>query len=289
VRQVPAWLSEELPAKRLHVQVEGQSIHRMEQGEGRPVLLMHGNPTWGYLWRKVLAELRGAPLRLIAPDLVGLGFSSRVPAEQHTLENHIRWLGGLMDRLELEDLVVVGQDWGGPIAMGAAAERPERIGGLVVLNTVLGPPRPGFKPTAFHRFSRLPVLSDLVFRGLGFPQRVLWTAQGDRRSIGRAETRGYLAPLGFGEPAPLALARMVPNSLQHPSVEPLTRLARFVESWEGPAEIVWGDRDPILGRLRRRTERMLPRARVTATDAGHFLQEEVPAAIAAAIRRVAGC
>ncbi len=170
-----------------------------------------------YLWRKVLAELRGAPLRVIAPDLVGLGFSSRVPAEQHTLENHIRWLGGLMDRLELEDLVVVGQDWGGPIAMGAAAERPERIGGLVVLNTVLGPPRPGFKPTAFHRFSRLPVLSDLVFRGLG-----------------------------FGEPAPLALARMVPNSLQHPSVEPLTRLARFVESWEGPAEIVWGDRDPIL-------------------------------------------
>ena len=76
--------------------------------------------------------------------------------------------------------------------------------------------------------------------------------------------------------------------MRHPSVQPLTDIRRFIEGWEGPAEIVWGDRDPILGRLRRRTERLLPQARVTATDAGHFLQEEVPEAIAAAINRVAG-
>ena len=86
--------------------------------------------------------------------------------------------------------------------------------------------------------------------------------------------------------APLALARMVPDSMRHPSVEPLVRVRLLVESFEGPAEIVWGDQDPILGRLRRRTERMLPHARVTATDAGHFLQEEVPEQIADAIRRV---
>jgi len=283
---IPDWLAAQLPQDRTHIEVDGQRVHVMQQGEGRPVLLMHGNPTWGYLWRKVLPHLKG--VRAVVPDLVGLGYSSRVSADQHTLQNHIRWIGGVWDALGLDEVVVVGQDWGGPVAFGAAAQRADRVHGVVVLNTVVGPPKPGFKPTTFHRFSRAPVVSDLVFRQLGFPQRMLGIAQGDRASIGPDETRAYRAPLPRGAQAPLALARMVPDSMRHPSVQPLTDIRRFIEGWEGPAEIVWGDRDPILGRLRRRTERLLPQARVTATDAGHFLQEEVPEAIAAAINRVAG-
>ena len=283
---IPSWLAEQLPENRYHLSVDGQSIHVMEQGEGRPVLLMHGNPTWGYLWRKVMAELVGEPVRLVVPDLVGLGWSSRIPAAAHRLRSHIGWIGGVMDQLELDDMVVVGQDWGGPVAFGAAAQRVGRVSGLVVLNTVLGPPKPGFKPTAFHRFAHAPVIADFVFRGLSFPQRVLWSAQGDRSSIGAEQTRAYRAPLPRGSIAPLALARMVPDTMQHRSIEPLVEIRKFIEDWQGPAEIVWGDRDPILGRLRRRTERLLPQARVTATDAGHFLQEEVPEDIAAAIMRV---
>ena len=87
--------------------------------------------------------------------------------------------------------------------------------------------------------------------------------------------------------APLALARMVPDSPEHPSIEPLERCQAMVEAFDGPAAIVWGERDPILGRLLRRTQRLLPNAEVTTTQAGHFLQEEVPVEIAAAIRSVA--
>ena len=87
--------------------------------------------------------------------------------------------------------------------------------------------------------------------------------------------------------APLALARMVPNGPEHPSIPALSRCQNLVETFDGPTAIVWGDRDPVLGRVRRHVQRLLPDARVTVTNAGHFLQEEVPGEIAAAIRDVA--
>ena len=264
-------------------------MHVMEWGEGRPVLLQHGNPAWGFLYRKVMTALASAPLRLIVPDLVGLGFSDKPGAHAHTLENHARWLGALLDQMKLEDLVFVAHDWGGPIGLRALADRPGRLGGLVVLNTVVGPPRPGFRPSAFHRLARIPVVSTLLFRGLSFPQRVLHRVQGDPESVRGDVARAYRFPLeGLARnAAPLALARMVPDSMSHPSIEPLRRCQQVVEAFTGPAAIVWGDRDPVLGRVRTWIEKLLPKALVTRTSAGHFLQEEVPEEIAAAIRSVA--
>jgi haloalkane dehalogenase len=133
------------------------------------------------------------------------------------------------------------------------------------------------------------VVSELVFRGLGFPQTALWTVQGDKRSIRGDVARAYRYPLRklSDSAAPLALARMVPDSLEHPSIAALGRAQVVVTGYQGPAEVVWGDRDPVLGRVRTHIERLLPNARVTRTEAGHFLQEEVPGPIAAAIRRVA--
>jgi cis-3-alkyl-4-acyloxetan-2-one decarboxylase len=292
VEPIPDWIERQLPpgARRRIVDVGGARMHVMEWGEGRPVLLQHGNPTWGFLYRKVLKALAGAPLRLVAPDLVGLGFSDKPGAEAHTLDNHARWLGALLDELKLEELVFVAHDWGGPIGLRALADRPGLLKGLVVLNTVVSPPRPGFRPSAFHRLARLPIVSTLLFRGLGFPQRALHRVQGDRTSIRGEVARAYRVPLrGWSRnAAPLALARMVPDSMSHPSIEPLRRCQQVVEGFDGPAAIVWGDRDPILGRVRTWIEKLLPRARVTRTDAGHFLQEEVPAEIAAAVRAVAG-
>jgi haloalkane dehalogenase len=273
------------------VEVGGYRMHVMEWGAGRPVLLLHGNPTWGFLYRKVVAALRGEPLRLVVPDLVGLGFSDKpTRASEHQLERHAGWLGALIDDLGLRDLVFVGQDWGGPIGLRALAERPGLVKGLVILNTAVGPPRPGFRPTVFHRLARLPLVSDLLFRGLAFPQVALHCVQGDPRSISGDVARAYRFPLAGlrNNLAPLALARMTPSSLRHPSVEPLRRCQAFVEGFTGPSAIVWGDRDPILGRLRGRVQKLMPNARVTATAAGHFLQEEVPAEIADAVRFVAG-
>ncbi len=264
-------------------------MHVMETGESRPVLLIHGNPTWGYVYRKVVDALSDDPFRMIMPDLMGLGLSDRPPRDFHTLENHSRWLATLIDSLELEAPILVVQDWGGPIGLHAMTRLPGLMSGLVVLNTSLGPPKPDFSPTTFHRFFSSPI-GAWTTRYLGYPQRSLGFAQGDRKSISGVVARSYRYPLRGerGSEAVTALVRMVPNSLDHSSVEPLREVKAFVDTYDGPAAIVWGNRDPVLGRLRNRTSRMLPQAPVTATDAGHFLQEEVPEEIAAAIRLVAG-
>jgi haloalkane dehalogenase len=286
---VPDWISNLLPAglRRYRVDVSGYAMHVMEAGEGRPVLLVHGNPTWGFLYRKVAALLQGEPLRLILPDLVGLGFSDkpRNPTE-HQLDAHARWLGSLLDALRLEGAVIVLHDWGGPIGLRALADRPSLADGLVLLNTVVGPPRSGFRPSRFHRLARLPVVSDVVFRGIGFPMRSLHKVQGDPRSISGDVARAYRFPLrGLRDNvAPLALARMVPDQPGHASMEPLARCQAFFESFVGPVAVVWGERDPILGRVLPWIEKLKPQARVTRTPAGHFLQEEVPEAVADAVR-----
>ncbi len=287
---LPAWLERLVPFERYRLAVEGHALHVMEIGQGRPVLLLHGNPTWGFLYRRVVAALSGEPLRLIMPDLVGLGFSDKPrDPKTHQLDDHGAWIRGVIDALDLRGAIFVGQDWGGPIGLRAFADRRDRLAGMVLLNTVVGPPRPGFRATAFHRFARMPLVSDLAFRGLGFPQIALWTAQGDKTTIRGDVARAYRYPLRRlrDRIAPLAMARMVPDSHDHPSIPALTRCQNLVETFEGPTAIVWGDRDPVLGRVRRHIQRLMPEARVTVTNAGHFLQEEVPSEIAAAIRDVA--
>jgi len=291
---MPLWISKMLPANNIRYCVnvdDRQTMHVTESGVGFPVLMLHGNPTWGILYRRIMERLAGEEIRCIAPDLIGLGFSSK-PQEMaaHTLENHARWIGALIDSLDVEKLVFVGQDWGGPIGLRALADRPHLLKGLVILNTAIAPPKPGFKPTAFHKFSRMPVISDIVFRGLGFPQNVLHRIQGNPASISGNTARAYRYPLKKLKDniAPLALARMVPDSLTHPSVMPLRKCEALAKSFNGPSEIVWGDKDPILGRVFKRVHALLPDAGVTRTRAGHFLQEEVPDEIAAAILKVVG-
>ncbi|MCC6624606.1 MAG: alpha/beta fold hydrolase [Deltaproteobacteria bacterium] len=291
---LPSWIARRFPpgVRRYRVDIGGLAMHVVERGQGRPVLLLHGNPTWSFLWRKVAALLPPDRFRVIMPDLVGLGLSDKPRAmEAHTLAAHAGWMGALVDRLALDDMIVGVQDWGGAIGFAAMAEgdRARRVRGLVVLNTAIGPPKKDFRPSAFHRFARLPLVSELAFRGLGFPQIALGMAQGDRASIGPLETAAYIWPLRRlrDRTAPLAMARMVPDSLAHASIPALEASQRFVDGFTGPAAIVWGDRDPVLGRVRTWVEKRLPQARVTCTRAGHFLQEEVPAEIADGIVYVA--
>jgi cis-3-alkyl-4-acyloxetan-2-one decarboxylase len=289
---LPDWLDRLLPFRRYSLRVRENVMHVMESGpdDAPALLLLHGNPTWGFLWRKVVLALGRAPVRIVMPDLVGLGLSEKPPPAIHTLDFHAGQLEALIGLLGLERVVFAGQDWGGPIGLAAleALKAKVKLEGLVVLNTVLGPPKRGFRPTAFHRFARMPLVSDAVFSWAQFPQSVLGFAQGNRHSISGDVARAYRWPLRERRErtAPLALARMVPNSLEHPSVGPLRRIEGFVQAFKGPAAIVWGEKDPVLGRLRRRIENLLPHARVTSTNAGHFLQEEVPNDIADAIRYV---
>lgn len=291
-RPLPEWLRRELPHDRVSGLVRGQRMTAIDHGPrgALAVLLVHGNPTWSYLWRKVIRALEGERLRLIAPDLLGFGTSAKPRrASDHQLAMHVDHVATLLDELGVERFVAVGQDWGGPIACGAAARRPERVHGLVLGNTaVLAPARP-FRSKGFHRFSHVPVLSDLAFRGALFPVPVMPLAQGDRRSIGVREGAAYAWPFvsPLARAGPLGMARMVPSSEEHPSTAVMDGIGAYVAGFEGPAALVWGRRDPILGRGLRRHREALPRASVRESDAGHFSPEEIPALWADAIREVA--
>lgn len=295
---LPEWLARQLPVRRSAYVLEsgedaGRRLHFLDASpEGgspaaRPVLLLHGNPTWSFLWRKVIAALPG--YRCVAPDLLGLGLSSRLPRlADHTIGRHAHALAELVERLDLRDAVLVGHDWGGLLGAVLGERLPGRIAGVVWTNTVVAWPRHP-RGTAFHRFARVPVVSTLAFRGLGFPQRHMRWVQGDRRSIRGEVARAYRWPLRTwaDRVAPLALARLVPNGPDHPTMPALRRGEAWARAFPGPVALVWGLRDPVLARALPRHERVFPQAPVTRTEAGHFLQEEVPEALAAAVEDVA--
>lgn len=290
---LPAWLRRELPYRRVMTTVHGRRMGAVDHGarDGLAILLVHGNPTWSYLWRKVIRQLEGEPLRIVAPDLIGFGTSDKpLRTSAHQLEMHIEHVATLLDRLEVERFIAVGQDWGGPIAVGVAERRSEHVRGLVLGNTaVLRPARP-FRSKAFHRFSHIPLLSDAVFRGALFPVPILDRVQGDRSSIGWREMAAYAWPLAnpLHRAGPLGLARMVPNRETHPSTAAMDRIGAYVDAFEGPAALVWARQDPILGRGLRRHHAALPQASVReSATAGHFSQEEIPELWADAIREVA--
>ena len=293
---LPDFLASEMPFDRRHVRLSrgpdaGRTIHTIDHGSGRPVLLIHGNPTWCYLWRKVIAGLDPQRLRCVAPDLLGFGLSSKLlRTRDHTLERHLLALTQAIEALQLgPGTILVGQDWGGPLVVGVGARTlREQVAGIVLGNTsVLTPSLP--KGTWFHRFSRLPLVSDAAFRLLGFPLPVLHTAQGDKGSLRGAAARAYRWPLAspLTRAGMLGLARMVPAGLDHPSLPALREIESWVTSFTGPMTLVWGQRDPILGRALKKHERAFPHARVVRTQAGHFLQEEVPELFVEAIEEVA--
>jgi haloalkane dehalogenase len=275
--------------KSYFVEVEpGIKVHVLEAGSGYPVLLMHGNPTSGFLYRKVAAELPKDRVRLIIPTLVGLGFSSKVPASQHTLDNHIRWINAVLARLKLSELVFVGQDWGGPVGLGALARSPGLMKGAVILNTGINAPAETRSLSRVHDIAKTPVVGELVFEVFVSVFDRLHQAQGDPNSIPPEVAQLYGRPVleSGNAKAPLAMMRMVPYRPDEPSSAQLRDIERYAWNVDVPVEIVWGMNDPILGRGLPLMRKNFPKAPITETKAGHFLQEEVPADIATAVLRV---
>ncbi len=118
----------------------GLQMHCVDEGprQGRPVLLLHGQPTWSYLYRSVIPTLTAAGYRAVAPDMIGFGRSDKpVARTDYSVRNHISWLGEFLEAMALEDIALVAQDWGGPIGLGALAASPQRFAAVVAANTVL--------------------------------------------------------------------------------------------------------------------------------------------------------
>ncbi|MGD1934795.1 MAG: alpha/beta fold hydrolase [Candidatus Phaeomarinobacter sp.] len=275
--------------KSYFIEVEpGIKVHMLEVGSGYPVFLMHGNPTSGLLYRKVVEELPTDRLRLIMPTLVGLGFSSKIPASQHTLDNHMRWINTALAQLDVTGLVYVGQDWGGPVGLGALSRSPGLIEGAVVLNTGFNAPKEASSLSRAHDIAKTPIVGELLFERVVSIFDRLPDTQGDPESIPKDVADLYGRPVleSGNAKAPLAMMRMVPNSPDEPSSEQMREIERYVAGLNIPVEIVWGTNDPILGRGLPQMKKNFPGAPATETQAGHFLQEEVPAEIAAALLRI---
>ena len=164
--------------------------------------------------------------------------------------------------------MLVAQDWGGPIGLCAMrATRRARLRGIVLGNTAVGPPAPDFKPTLFHRLSQLPIVSDVLFRGLGFPLGVLHLSQGDRSSIRGDVARAYRWPLRKrADRGGAARARAHGARLADAPVDrgAASRPTSVFATAKVPIAIVWGTKDPILGRVINHLARLRPDATVVA-------------------------
>lgn len=266
---------------------DGSAMHYLDEGEGRPVLLLHGNPTWSFLYRRVIRELR-EECRCVAPDYPGFGFSDHPPGYGYTPGEHAQWVGALVDRLGLDGFVVVGQDWGGPIGSRVAADRPERLAGIVMANTWSW--APDWRMSLFSRLMGGRGPGRWLQRRKNFFARRL-VPWGIHRPERRSEQvlEAYRKP--FPDPESRTGTWVFPRSIRTFAgwVEAAGRELAAVDG--PPVELVWGTRDPAFGHdryLDRWTERYPDAGVERLDDAGHYLQEDRPDAVAAGIRRCLG-
>ena len=269
------------------VTVNGHGMSYVDVGDGPPVLLVHGNPTWSFYWRSLLTALPAAGRRAIAPDHIGMGLSDKPAATEypHTLSRRVEDLGAFVDSLELDGpLSLVVHDWGGPIGLAWAAEHPERVDRLVVLNSAAFPLPAGHGLPWTLRAARLPVLGELlVTRANAFSLGAL--VLGTTRAWLDAEARrGLLAP--YDSPAHrVAVHRFVadiPVSPTDPAHPVLVRLAERLPLLAAlPTTICWGMKDPVFDH--RILEVLLASFPDADThrfdDAGHYVLEDAADAI----------
>ncbi|GJG89143.1 haloalkane dehalogenase [Gemmatimonadetes bacterium T265] len=285
---LPAWVDVAAYPFRPRAFDSGEGrLSYVDEGTGPPVVLVHGTPTWSFLYRRLIPRLVAAGHRVIAPDHLGFGLSGHPADADYRPEAHARRLAALLDALDLRAITLVLHDFGGPIGLAYALDRPARIARLVLLNTwgwaLDGDPR-------IARGSRLaagPLGRFLYTRLNASPRWLLPAGFADRACLTPAVHAQYLAPFpDAATRAPLwALARALLDS--GPWYDGLwERRARLAAV---PVRLVWGMRDPAFGpAYLARWQNALPHARAVALpDVGHFVPDEAPDALAAEV--IAAC
>jgi len=279
---LPHW-----PYEARHVTVDADTgpvrMAVWEAGEGSTVLLLHGEPSWAYLYRRMIPLLVDAGCRVVAPDLVGFGGSDK-PTEpsDHTYANHVAWTSqALHDHLDLTDVVVFLQDWGGLIGLRCAAADPDRYSGLVVANTGM-PTGDQQMPDAFHQWREYAATAD--------PFPVGGVLQGGTaRTLSDAEVAAYDAPFpdGSHHAGPKIMPSLVPASPDDPEAAAQRAAWEVLQQFEAPVLTAFSDGDPVTAGGERVFHKLVPGAQGqphrTIEGGGHFLQEDQPEACVEAI------
>jgi haloalkane dehalogenase len=254
-----------------YLEQDGLRMHYVDEGSGDPVLLFHGEPTWSFLYRKVIPPLTRVA-RVLAPDYFGFGRSDKpVEREWYSYDSHYASIERFVDELDLRGLTLVVHDWGGPLGLRLAVERPELVDRLVITNTGLYAGRPPSEEwLRFREFVRR------VGTELRPGQLVQITCVTD---LADDVVAGYEAP----HPTPesktglVMFPELVPTEPDHASAPRMTRVREALMRWEKPALVIFSDADPIFSpRVGERFAELIPGAELgePLAGAGHFLQED---------------
>jgi haloalkane dehalogenase len=252
-------------------EVDGLRLAHLDEGKGPPVVFFHGEPTWSYLWRKVIPPVRDAGFRCIAPDYAGFGRSDK-PTDLgwYTYDRHTEQTGSLLTELDLRDVTAVVHDWGGPIGLRLAAENPDRIARTVVMETgfFTGEQRMSDAWWAFH---------DFVERTEDVPIAML-VRNAVARGMDDDVAAAYDAP--FPAPESKAGARafplILPTSPEMPGGAEGRRAQEALQADDRPMLVLWADSDPVLpfrvGEAFSQLMGVDPPVKIE--NASHFLQED---------------
>ncbi len=270
------------PFRSQWAEFDGIRLHYVDEGSGTAIVMFHGNPTWSFLYRKVILRLRDR-FRCVAVDYPGFGLSDRPERYGYTPQEHAALVGRLVDQLGLDGFIVMGQDWGGPIGMKVAVERRARIGGLVFMNTWYWPADLYFAVFSLAMSSpplRARILDRNFFVETIVPNSVARPLDPEVMDHYRRAQPSREARRGVAEfPRQIRKAR--------PMLADLERTAPAALSGK-PMLLIWGMKDRAFGhrRIVDRWKRDFPQAQVVILpDASHFLQEDAPEEIASAVSR----
>lgn len=266
-----------------YVDVDGLRIHYIDEGDGPVVLLLHGEPTWSYLYRKMIPSLAATGLRAVAPDLVGFGRSDK-PAKRtdYTYARHVAWMSGFLDEAKLDEITVFGQDWGGLIGLRLVAEQPDRFAGVVASNTGLPTGEDGMG----EAFKRWREFSQSVPE---MPIGAIIAGGCATAKLTPEEIAAYDAPFpneSFKEGA-RQFPILVPATSDDPAREDQERAWASLARFEKPFLTAFGDSDPITRGADARMRDTIPGAKgqshTTIAGGGHFIQEDKPEELAKVI------
>jgi haloalkane dehalogenase len=261
-----------------YVEVEGLRMAYVERGEGDPILMLHGEPTWGYLYRKMIEPLSSAG-RVIVPDLIGFGRSDKpAMANAYTYKSHVRWMRRFIESMDLKNITLVCQDWGGLIGLRVLAQEPEKFSRLVATST--GIPDGRGATEAFRRWRRFSQRVEM----LDVPLLMRNTL---KRTITEEELRAYAAPFPSKEyqAGALAFPRLVPTRPDQAGAYDNRAAIEKLKTLDLPVFLPWADGDPITAPAEKALRSVFKNCAppVTIKDAGHFIQEDAGEELAEAI------
>lgn len=275
-----------LPYSPNYVEWEGLRLHYLDEGEGPPVMLFHGEPTWAFLYRKVAAALIDAGYRVVVPDLPGFGRSDKpVDPDFYTYDRHVAAMAAVVEHLDLEEATAVGQDWGGPIALRVAVEHPDRFARISILNTGLFTGR-GRMSEGFLAWRAFVEKTEDLPVGLIMQRSMI-------RQWSDEVVAAYEAPFPGPEYKVGAhrFPLIVPLTPDDPGAAAMGEVLASLGSWAKPAQVLFSTADPIFTtRVGERLAAHIPGAGALETieEAGHFLQEDAGEEVGAAIATFLG-